>query len=87
MENTRFDGLAKEVARNRSRRLVLRGLAMSSGLGALALLGVKGTAQAGSTCVQHGEQCGSDEHCCGNLICPSSIGLCHQPEGGRRRRR
>jgi hypothetical protein len=87
VEHTRFDRLAKEVARSRSRRQVLRGLAVGSGLGALALLGVKAEAQANSTCVQHGNQCGSDEHCCGNLICPISIGLCHQPEGGRRRRR
>jgi hypothetical protein len=87
VDHTRFEGLAKEVASCRSRRQVLRALAVGSGLGALALLGVKGEAQANGTCIEYGNQCGSDEHCCGNLICPISIGTCHQPEGGHRRRR
>jgi hypothetical protein len=87
VEHTRFEGLAKEVARSRSRRQVLRALAVGSGIGALALLGVKGEAQANATCIVYGNQCGSDADCCGKLICPKSIGLCHQPEAGHRRRR
>jgi diaminopimelate epimerase len=81
---TRFEGLAREVAGSRSHRQVLRALAVGSGLGALALLGVKAEAQANATCVEHGNQCGSDAECCGNLRCLGD--LCHQPEGGRRRR-
>ena len=87
MENTRFDGLAKEISRSRSRRQVLRGLSVGSGIGALTLLGVKAEAQAGSICLQRGDPCGSDTDCCGDLRCPISIGLCHQPEGKGRRRR
>jgi hypothetical protein len=87
VDQIRFEGLAKEVAGSRSRRQVLRALAVGSGLGALALLGVKGEAQANGTCIEYGNACGSDVDCCGNLRCPISIGLCHQPEGGNRRRR
>jgi hypothetical protein len=87
VDQIRFEGLAKEVAGSRSRRQVLRALAVGSGLGALALLGVKGEAQANGTCIEYGNSCGSDADCCGDLRCPISIGLCHQPEGGHRRRR
>jgi hypothetical protein len=87
VDQIRFEGLAKEVAGSRSRRQVLRALAVGSGLGALALLGVKAEAQANATCIAYGNACGSDADCCGDLRCPISIGLCHQPEGGHRRRR
>ncbi len=87
MENTRFDGLAKEVARSRSRRQVLRGLAVGSGIGAVALLGLKGEAQAVSTCGKHGDLCtgdpGTTGSCCGGLVC---VGVCRPPKRERRRR-
>ncbi len=87
MENTRFDGLAKEVAGSRSRRQVLRALAVGSGLGALALLGLKDEAQAVSTCTKHGDQCAGDPgttgSCCGGLVC---VGECVPPKREKRRR-
>ena len=82
MENTRFDGLAREVARSRSRRQVLRGLAVGSGIGALALLGLKGETQADSTCGKHGDPCTTGS-CCGGLVCD---GICVPPRGQKRRR-
>ena len=81
MDQIRFEGLAKEVAGSRSRRQVLRALAVGSGIGALALLGVKAEAEAVSTCTKHGDPCSSDS-CCGGLVCD---GIC-VPSKGRRRR-
>ena len=83
VDQIRFEGLAKEVAGSRSRRQVLRALAVGSGIGALALLGAKGETQAVSTCVQHGDQCRSSEDCCGGLVCD---GICVPLKGGHRRR-
>ena len=73
MEHTRFDGLAKEVSRSRSRRQVLRGLAMGSGIGALALLGVKSQEAAARVVCD-----GGTRHC-GRNEAPPSRGLAVLP--------
>jgi hypothetical protein len=81
VDQIRFEGLAKEIAGSRSRRQVLRALAVGSGLGALALLGVKAEGQAVSTCTKQGDQC-SPGSCCGGLVCD---GICVPSKGHVRR--
>jgi len=76
VDQIRFEGLAKEVAGSRSRRQVLRALAVGSGLGAMALLGLKGEAQAFNPCDGTGSKPQFCEQCCGAVNTGGDVGRC-----------
>lgn len=72
----RFDDLTKTLATGTSRRLVLKALGGVVAAGVLALFGPRRTEalpKKKTRCAQQGEACGSDEQCCGSLVCRGNV--------------
>jgi hypothetical protein len=92
MDSARFDGLAKDLSRPRSRRRVVHALAATFGIAGLVRSGLHRDAQAAPgikplRCYKRGTSCippasPDDIDCCGRNVCnPDGLGgaTCQRP--------
>ena len=81
MDNAQFDAIIKTLSRSRSRRTVLRGVAVSTGVGLVARLSQRGEVLAAPpkrTCLGHGDPCDPlIGGCCKQFACNG--GVCLHP--------
>src|SRR2546428_407411 len=85
MDSSRFDEFTKLLARNPSRRQVLKGFAATAAGGFLSSLGVeRASAESGqtlSTCKPPGHPCGTSKNSTGRKGAICSQGVCVCPSG------